>query len=89
MNNHKSILMTIAVLFGELALFVSLFTFFMDRVGSCDVLIRNQSMLIHALIFMMISYSGGVILYRRNTRDFQILLLELRNVAYFFIIYII
>ena len=89
MNNHKSILMTIAVLFGELALFVSLFTFFMDRVGSCDVLMRNQSMLIHALIFMMISYSGGVILYRRNTRDFQILLLELRNVAYFFIIYII
>ena len=36
MNNHKSILMTIAVLFGELALFVSLFTFFMDSPGLMD-----------------------------------------------------
>lgn len=89
MNNHKSILMTVAVLMGELLLFVSLFSFFMNEKNICGEVMRNQSVLIHALIFMMISYSGGVILYRRNTRDFQILLLELRNVVYFFLVYIV
>lgn len=89
MNNHKSILVSIAVLVGELLLFVCLFSFFMKEKSSCDEMVRNQSVLIHALIFIMISYSGGVILYRRNTRDFQILLLELRNVAYFFLVYVI
>lgn len=69
-------------LFGDIAICLILYSAFLRRNGMWCNEGTKISLLVVGLIYASFVLNGGVILYKRNTRDFQIPLLVLRNVLF-------
>lgn len=85
MNNHKGTLLVALTMLGDVAISSLLFSLFFKE---CNIA-GEQTQVVLTLIYFIIVYNGGVILYKRNTRDFQVPMLVLRNIIIYVIAYFI
>lgn len=82
-DTHNNLLLNILTLGGDVSIAMLLYESFLVSEKLWRHSGAYSSLLIVGLIYTLFVINGGVILYKRNTRDFQIPLLVLRNVASF------
>ena len=82
-NSHNNILLNILTLGGDEIIAILLYETFLVHEKLWFHSGARSSLLIIGLIYLIFVLNGGVILYKRNTKNFQIPLLVLRNVATF------
>lgn len=76
MNNYKSILVPIITIIGEVLISILLFTAF----SKWNDMYLSQTRIVLALVYFIIVYNSGVILYKRNAHSFQILSKVFHNI---------
>lgn len=81
-NSQKSFL-TAVTLVGEVVIVTALYTLFLLGSGLMKATEAKASVALIAVVYMFIVFNGGVILYKRSTRNWQIPMLVGKNVALF------
>lgn len=80
-NHHNKILNCVTIL-GDVAIAVVLYCLFLIHEGITYTDSVRHTVTVFMLIYAFVVYNGGVILYKRDARDFQIPLLVLRNILW-------
>lgn len=88
-DKHYNALLSIATMAGDFLICVCLYILFIIKAGYWELPGLRQSLVVSSMLYIFCVYTGGVILFRRNTKNYQIPLLVLRNVIYYGIAYII
>ena len=82
-NTHRNLLLSALTIVGDVLICLLLYTAFCRSCGYCVAPAFAPTAVIVTVIYFACVYSGGVILYKRNVRDFQVPMLVLRNVLLF------
>ena len=82
-NTHRNLLLSALTIVGDVLICLLLYTAFCRSCGYCATPAFAPTTVIVTVIYFACVYSGGVILYKRNVRDFQVPMLVLRNVLLF------
>ena len=84
-HNHKNKILNGVTMLGDVAIAVSLYSWFLMHEGVTNRQDVGHTVAVFMLIYGFTVYNGGVILYKREARDFQIPLLVLRNILWSFV----
>ena len=84
-HNHKNKILNGVTMLGDVAIAVSLYSWFLMHEGVTNRQDVGHTVAVFMLIYGFTVYNGGVILYKRESRDFQIPLLVLRNILWSFV----
>lgn len=85
-SNHKNFLLSSFIIAGDVLICILSYMLFYHIGGYDFDKLAMQKMIMIGAIYCSIVISGGVILYKRNIRDFQIMLIVIRNVVVYAII---
>ncbi|NPD90867.1 undecaprenyl-phosphate glucose phosphotransferase [Xylanibacter muris] len=88
-DKHYNVLLSAATMVGDFLICVFLYILFIKKAGYWELPGLRQSLVVSSMLYIFCIYTGGVILFRRNTKNYQIPLLVFRNVIYYGIGYII
>lgn len=83
LNTRHNFILSAVTVIGDVLLCVFLYCMFCKASGYIESEGFMQSVVIVAAIYFSCVLNGGVILYKRNVRDFQVPLLVLRNILLF------
>ena len=84
-HNHKNKILNGVTMLGDVAIAVSLYSWFLMHEGVTNRQDVGHTVAVFMLIYGFTVYNGGVILYKREARDFQIPLLVLKNILWSFV----
>lgn len=83
LNSHNNLILNVVTMLGDIAICALLYIAFLMADNFLDTANVRMYVIFVTMVYAIFVFKHGVILYRRNTRDFQIPLLVLRNVVYF------
>ena len=82
-NTHHNLILSALTVVGDVLICVLLYTLFWKASDELTTAGFRQSAVVVTGTYFICVITGGVILYKRNVRDFQVLLLVLRNILLF------
>ena len=82
-NTHHNLILSALTVVGDVLICVLLYTLFWKASDDLTTAGFRQSAVVVTGTYFICVITGGVILYKRNVRDFQVLLLVLRNILLF------
>ncbi len=85
-NTHNNIVVNAITMIGDVLICVYLYKAFLSYYGLLNGSNTRITIILLAVTYALFVITGGVILYKRNTKRFQIPLLVARNVAWFAIV---
>lgn len=84
-NSHNNLILNSITYIGDIAICFLLYAYFLREEGYWGAYARTSLMVV-GLVYIFFVLKRGVILYKRDTRDYQIPLLVLKNVVYFAVV---
>ena len=82
-NNHRNMILSALTIIGDVAICVILYMLYCRASGFYGTAHFGQTAVTVGVIYFTCVLSGGVILFKRNVKDFQVPMLVLRNVLLF------
>lgn len=82
-NTHRNLILSALTIIGDTLICILLYYIACSADGILHSGMFRQTIVLVATIYFACVLSGGVILYKRNVRDFQVPLLVLRNIILF------
>lgn len=83
LNIHHNLILSAFTVMGDVLICIALYCMFCKVSGHILEDDFMQSVVVVAAIYFSCVINGGVILYKRNVKDFQVPLLVLRNIIVF------